>query len=74
MQLLIVPYGIEIASEKLLTEDFKLLIVPYGIEIKNIDTDDYRSCTLLIVPYGIEISTKSLLIELHFSLNRTLWN
>ena len=51
----------------------QLLIVPYGIEIVKGYVLADPGC-LLIVPYGIEIPMKSLVMSLHHSFNRTLWN
>ena len=52
--LLIVPYGIETATESSLIAGIWLLIVPYGIETQFLPILQHLVNHLLIVPYGIE--------------------
>ena len=53
--LLIVPYGIETLTGRILRLHLRtLLIVPYGIETSKAPQKGKEIISLLIVPYGIE--------------------
>ena len=73
MQLLIVPYGIEMNEILEVRLHDLLLIVPYGIEIGIHDRIPI-SGSLLIVPYGIEIDKSNTRSPDLRAFNRTLWN
>ena len=72
--LLIVPYGIEIPSQRQYAGADELLIVPYGIEIIVSLQDVTDLIELLIVPYGIEIKYTFTVCVCPVPFNRTLWN